>query len=71
MNKYNTLLPWLPKCKDKEKWHKKSQKSKIFCAKIADHKLTYKGCQSTINQIILKMLIRSVGIRDIADNREH
>ena len=34
---------------------------------IGNHALTYKGCDSAINQKILKMLVRGVGIRDIVD----
>jgi len=29
--------------------------------------LTYKGCDSALNQKILKMLVRGIGIRDIVD----
>ena len=33
---------------------------------IGDHALTYKGCLSSITQCILLMLVRGIGIRDIA-----
>ena len=58
--------------KVKKNGKKISKKQNYLCKDcgrqfIADHELTYKGCHSTINQRILKMLVRSVGIRDIAD----
>ena len=34
---------------------------------IGDHALSYKGCASTIGMMILKMLVRGVGIRDISE----
>ena len=37
------------------------------CQFIGDHNSTYKGCLSTIYQKILILLVRGVGIRDIAE----
>ena len=34
---------------------------------IGDHALSYKGCHSRLTQKILKMLVRGIGIRDVAD----
>ena len=34
---------------------------------IGDHNLTYPGCHSDIDRIILKMLVRNCGIRDISE----
>ena len=68
-----TLLSQLPKHKDKKKWHQIVQKTKLFylcknCSRqfIGDHALSYKGCHSCLIQKILTMLVRGIGITDIA-----
>jgi transposase-like protein len=35
---------------------------------IGDHALRYKGCHFTLTQKLLLMLVRGIGIRDIAEN---
>jgi IS1 family transposase/DNA-binding CsgD family transcriptional regulator len=52
---------------------KKSYKKQNYICKncgrqfIGDHELSYKGCHSDLNHKILLMLVRGVGIRDIAE----
>ncbi len=51
---------------------KKSTKKQNYLCKdcgrqfIGDHALSYKGCHSRLTQKILLMLVRGIGIRDIA-----
>jgi IS1 family transposase/transposase-like protein len=50
----------------------KSGKQNYFCKDcsrqfIGDHALSYKGCHSELTQKILLMLVRGIGIRDIAE----
>jgi transposase-like protein len=48
-----------------------SQKQNYLCKDcsrqfISNHALSYKGCHSALKQKILLMLVRGIGIRDIA-----
>ena len=73
------LLPLFPKCKDKEKWYKSYGKQNYFpifrdklcksCSRqfIGDHALSYKGWHSELIHKILLMLVRGLGIRDVAE----
>ena len=70
-NNNNSLLPSLPKYKDKEKRQKTYRKQNYLCKEcgrqfIGDHALTYKGCHSELYKRIEKMLVGGAGIRDIA-----
>ena len=52
---------------------KKKNKKQNYCCNdckrqfIGDHALTYKGCHSELANKILLMLVRGLGIRDIAE----
>jgi IS1 family transposase/transposase-like protein len=55
--------------KNGHKKYKKKQNYRCnFCNRqfIGDHNLTYKGCHSDLTKKIRRMLVRGVGIRDIA-----
>jgi IS1 family transposase/transposase-like protein len=64
-----------PKCqsvKVKKNGWKSYGKQNFFCNKcghqfIGDHALSYKGCHSGLTHKILKMPVRVVGIRDVAE----
>jgi transposase-like protein len=66
---------YCPDCqsaKIKKNGKKSSEKQNYFCKNcgrqfIGDHSLSYKGCHSELNQKILRMLVRGVGIRDISE----
>jgi len=66
---------YCPDCqsvKIKKNGNKSSKKQNYYCIScsrqfIGDHALRYQGCLSTINARILKMLVRGIGIRDIAE----
>ena len=52
--------------------NKSSRKQNYLCKScgrqfIGDHALTYKGCHSQLYKRIEKMLVRGVGIRDVAE----
>jgi len=72
-NTINTLLPPLPWAEYKEKWHQTRYGEQNYLCKdccrqfIGDHNLTYIGCRADITKIILKMLARNCGIRDISE----
>ena len=58
--------------KVKKNGKKSSRKQNYFCKNcrrqfIGDHALTYKGCHSKLIHKILLMLVRGIGIRDIAE----
>jgi IS1 family transposase/transposase-like protein len=66
---------YCPDCqstKIKKNGKKSSKKQNYLCKNcgrqfIGDHALTYKGCSSGLIQKILLMLVRGIGIRDIAE----
>jgi IS1 family transposase/transposase-like protein len=66
---------YCPNCQSanvKRNGWKTSKKQNYFCKDcgrqfIGDHALSYKGCHSELNQKILLMLVRGLGIRDIAE----
>jgi IS1 family transposase/transposase-like protein len=66
---------YCPDCqsaKIKKNGKKSSKQQNYYCKDygrqfIGDHALKYKGCHSKLNQRILKMLVRGVGIRDVAE----
>jgi IS1 family transposase/transposase-like protein len=66
---------YCPNChsaKVKRNGRKSSQKQNYYCKACGrqftgDHALSYKGYHSDLNQKILLMLVRGVGIRDIAE----
>ncbi|KAA6335475.1 hypothetical protein EZS27_016307 [termite gut metagenome] len=58
--------------KIKKNGRKSSRKQNYYCKNcgrqfIGNHALSYKGCHSDLNQRILTMLVRGVGIRDISE----
>jgi IS1 family transposase/transposase-like protein len=64
-------LSRLPKYKGKKNGKKSCGQQNYLCKAcgrqfIGDHVLRYKGCHSWLRQKILRMLVRGVGIRDIA-----
>jgi transposase-like protein len=66
---------YFPKCqsaKIKKNGKESNGKQNYFCKEcgnqfIGDHALSYKGCHSGLIHRILKILVRSVGIRDISE----
>ena len=72
------IILYCPDCqsaKIKKNGKKSSKKQNYLCNDcqrqfIGDHALSYKGCHSKQNQRILRMLVRGVGIRDIANIEE-
>jgi len=66
---------YCPDCQSaniKKNGYKKSHKQNYFCKScgrqfIGDHALSYQGCHSELNHKILLMLVRGIGIRDIAE----
>jgi transposase-like protein len=66
-------LPRLPKYKCKKEMIRNRTGHRIICAKKCGrqftgyHALWYKGCHSSLTQKMLLMLVRGVGIRDIAE----
>ncbi|MDR0681301.1 MAG: IS1 family transposase [Dysgonamonadaceae bacterium] len=66
---------YCPNCQSanvKRNGKKVSKKQNYFCKDcgrqfIGNHALSYKGCHSELNQKILFMLVRGVGIRDVAE----
>ena len=69
------IILYCPNCQSSKikKNGKKSYKKQNYLCKscgrqfIGDHALSYKGCHSSLIQRILKMLVRGVGVRDIAE----
>jgi IS1 family transposase/transposase-like protein len=69
------IILYCPDCqsaKIKKNGKKSSRKQNYLCKDcgrqfIGDHALSYTGCHSKLNQKILRMLVRGVGIRDIAE----
>ena len=69
------IILYCPDCqsaKIKKNGKKACKKQNFLCNNcgrqfIGDHALSYKGCLSSLNQKILKMLVRGIGIRDIAE----
>jgi transposase-like protein len=70
-----TITLHCPDCqstKVKKNGKKISKKQNYLCKDcgrqfIGDHALRYKGCHSDLIQKILMMLVRGIGIRDIAE----
>src|SRR5215469_14948630 len=68
------IILYCPDCqsaKIKKNGKKSCKKQNYLCNNcgrqfIGDHALTYKGCHSNLIQKILLMLVRGIGIRDIA-----
>jgi transposase-like protein len=66
---------YCPQCqgaKIKKNGKKSYGKQNYFCREcghqfIGDHALSYRGCHSGLTHKILKMLVRGVGIRDVAE----
>ena len=66
---------YCPECqsvKIKKNGNKSSKKQNYYCKNcgrqfIGDHALSYNGCHSELNNRILRMLVRGVGIRDISE----
>jgi len=74
-NHNRTLLPSLPKHKNKEKRQKIVQKAKLFMQRLRTSVYrrpctAYKGCHSKLYKRIEKMCVRGVGIRDTAEIEE-
>ena len=69
------IILYCPDCqsaKIKKNGNKSYKKQNFLCKDcgrqfIGDHALSYKGCHSALSLKILKMLVRGVGIRDVAD----
>ena len=66
------ICPHCQGTKIKKNGQKTYQKQNYLCKDcgrqfIGDHALTYKGCHSKLYKRIEKMLVRGVGIRDIAE----
>jgi IS1 family transposase/transposase-like protein len=69
------ITVYCPACRSanvKRNGKKKSQKQNFYCKDcgrqfIGDHALNYKGCHSNLIHKILLMLVRGIGIRDIAE----
>jgi transposase-like protein len=70
-----TITLHCPDCqstKVKKNGKKRSKKQNYLCKNwsrqfIGDHALRHKGCHSGLRQKILMMLVRGIGIRDIAE----
>jgi IS1 family transposase/transposase-like protein len=73
-----TITLYCPDCqstKIKRNGNKYNKKQNYLCKTcgrqfIGDHALTNKGCHSRLKHKILKMLVRGIGIRDIAEIEE-
>ena len=69
------IILYCPDCQSasiKKNGKKSSDKQNYFCKDcgrqfIGNHELRYKGCHSDLNQKILKMLVRGIGIRDVSE----
>ena len=69
------IILYCPDCqsaKIKKNGNKSYKKQNFLCKNcgrqfIGDHALCYKGCHSELSHKILKMLVRGVGIRDVAE----
>jgi IS1 family transposase/transposase-like protein len=70
-----TITLHCPDCQStniKKNGKKSSKKQNYFCKNcgrqfIGDHALKYKGCHSSLIHKILLMLVRGIGIRDVAE----
>ena len=67
-----SILSQLSESKDKKNGNKVNGKQNYRCKScnrqfIGDHALHYKGCHSGLIQKVLLMLVRGLGIRDIAE----